>query len=198
MGNRCCTAEPELRQMDSIVYSEAGAETIRAISENNIQINQVKSITVHESKYNGRAKPNAVSIALHLVPSEVKEKPVHLEAERPIQTASSIVRLPTNFKVEPLHFRCERKKASLEDKYLILEVIGRGNFGEVKKIKDKITGLYRALKVIHKNNCQKTDNFADEIEIIKKLVRKLLYFFRTTRMWCGSTSSIKMINSITW
>ena len=44
------------------------------------------------------------------------------------------------------------------------------SFGEVKKIKDRKTGEYRAMKIIDQTNCQKTDSYVDEIEIIKRLV----------------------------
>lgn len=82
----------------------------------------------------------------------------------------SMLRFPTNFKIEPVHFRKECTKESFMSRYSAEEIIGSGSFGIVKKIQDQETGLYRAVKIISKNNCQRTDNFADEIEIIKKLV----------------------------
>lgn len=82
----------------------------------------------------------------------------------------SFFKTPTNFKIEPLHFRTERRKNAFEERYIIEDTIGKGTFGEVKRIQDKDTGLYKSLKIISKANCQMTDHFADEIEIIKKLV----------------------------
>jgi len=82
----------------------------------------------------------------------------------------SFYKAPTNFKVEPLHFRIERRKDTLKDKYIIEDTIGKGSFGKVKRIQDRSTGESKALKIVSKKNCQMTDNFADEIEIIKKLV----------------------------
>ena len=111
------------------------------------------------------------------------------------------MRCPTNFKIEPLHFRGEREVESLESKYLIEGVIGKGSFGEVKKIKDKDNNQYRALKIIHKANCQKTDDFADEIEIIKKLViscSKIIFAIRIIRILSVFTSSVKMKNITIW
>jgi len=83
---------------------------------------------------------------------------------------NSLIRSMTNFKIEPSHFRCEKKKESLGDKYEIQGTLGQGSYGEVKKIISHGTGEVRALKIICKTQCQQTDNFSDEIEIIKKLV----------------------------
>ena len=83
----------------------------------------------------------------------------------------TLKKMVTNFKVEPSHFRCEQKKETLTERYVIEGTIGQGSFGEVKKIKEKGTGQIRAIKIIGKANCQQTDTFADEIEIIKKLVK---------------------------
>jgi len=99
-----------------------------------------------------------------------KDKCGLLNNSTDLNNSGVFLRCQTNFKVEPIHFRLEISKEDLEKQYIIEDVIGRGSFGEVKRIKEKATGMYRAIKVIEKNNCQKTDDFADEIEIIKKLV----------------------------
>ncbi len=67
-------------------------------------------------------------------------------------------------------FKCERREA-VDARYESLYVMGKGGFGEVLKIRDKDTHEIRALKVIRKVDCKKTDNFRDEIDILKKLVR---------------------------
>ena len=102
-----------------------------------------------------------------------KPMPTWSHNRYPSDSDFSYRKAPTNFKLEARHFRIE-KKGSLTDKYIIEECIGKGSFGEVKKIRDKSTGISRALKVISKEHCQKTDSFADEIEIIKKLVNHFL------------------------
>jgi hypothetical protein len=71
--------------------------------------------------------------------------------------------------VSPENFRCE-KSGKLEDRYQILDTIGKGGYGEVKKIKDIITNETRALKVMLKSRCQMTKMIVDEIRILKKLV----------------------------
>ncbi len=88
------------------------------------------------------------------------------------------------FKVEPAAFRRENEDF-LEEKYLVMEFIDKGTFGAVRKISEFATGSIRALKTINKEMCQMTNNYTDEIEILKKLVRTLLHFEgdRTTQTW---------------
>jgi hypothetical protein len=75
-----------------------------------------------------------------------------------------------NFKVEAEH--CKRECTDfLEEKYVILNYVDCGAFGEVKKIREYATGAFRALKIINKNRCQRTNSSNDEISILKKLVR---------------------------
>lgn len=72
--------------------------------------------------------------------------------------------------VTPQRFRIE-KKGKLEDLYEIKELIGKGGFGEVKKIRNKITNEIRALKIMLKSKCQMTKEISDEISILQKLVK---------------------------
>ena len=71
--------------------------------------------------------------------------------------------------VGPEMFR-KQKEGSLLEKYEQLDIIGKGCFGEIRKVKDKATGKIRVLKSIFKAKCQKTELLVDEIEILKKLV----------------------------
>jgi serine/threonine protein kinase len=80
------------------------------------------------------------------------------------------MKCPTNFKIEPGHFRVEKKKETLNDRYIIEDIIGQGKFGVVKRIRDKESKLHRAIKIINKASCQEIDNLVDEIKIIKSLV----------------------------
>ena len=93
-------------------------------------------------------------------------------SKSPVTIKSQIVnRMPTNkFQVGPAQFRCENKR-NIEEQYEVLEVIGKGSFGEVKKIRDRETGELRALKVMQKKSCQMTKEFSDEIQILQKLVK---------------------------
>ncbi len=83
--------------------------------------------------------------------------------------------------VDPSGFVLE-KKGGLEDKYEILYTLGRGAFGEVKRVRDRSTGVQRAVKVVFKDRCVMTDKFTEEIEVLKKLdhpnVLRLLEFFQ--------------------
>jgi len=71
--------------------------------------------------------------------------------------------------LDPSRFRLERKN-TVEQKYEIVQELGRGTFGEVKLVIHRETQTKRALKAIPKDRCQMTKNFAEEIEILKRLV----------------------------
>lgn len=62
------------------------------------------------------------------------------------------------------------KKGSIYDQYRVVDVIGRGSFGIVKKVVHRTSGKPYALKIIKKSCCQ-NKNFMNEMEILKKLVR---------------------------
>lgn len=55
------------------------------------------------------------------------------------------------------------RKNPIEDNYEILEVVGKGGFGEVRKVRHKELDVIRALKIIKKSK-YKT---AAEIKLIK-------------------------------
>ena len=67
----------------------------------------------------------------------------------------------------------------IHDDYKVLTKIGSGAFGQIYKIKDKATGIIRAMKIIKKeeiigeiekvNSNKKNDYFLNEIDILKKL-----------------------------
>ena len=88
-----------------------------------------------------------------------------------VKSHENFRRQPTNkFQMTPAYFRSEQKK--LEERYEILEVIGKGGYGEVKRIKDRKTNDIRALKCLHKNQCLDAKEFSEEIKILQGLVRK--------------------------
>lgn len=62
----------------------------------------------------------------------------------------------------------------LADQYQILEFIGEGGYGEVRKVRNKITKEIRAVKIIAKSKSQTTSDFSDETSILQKLAIKVL------------------------
>ena len=130
-------------------------------------IHQVQSIEIHQSKFQLCNKQRSLNQMCYLSPY-----PGSVDS-RSIGDKSQLICCTTSFRIEPQFFRKERVKKHLERKYSIKDLIGKGGFGEVKKIKDKDNNLDKALKIVSKDKCQMTNNFADEIEIIKKLVRRI-------------------------
>ena len=122
---------------------------------------------MHNSKFTNDIKMKLVDLSIkeHDIKESSMKGSLSVRVDSGIQLGCS-----TNFKIEPQYFRGERNIESLEDRYIIEDIIGKGGFGEVKRIKDKTNNTFRALKIINKKSCQMTDDFADEIEIIKKLV----------------------------
>eukprot|EP00826_Nyctotherus_ovalis_P049525 TRINITY_DN599_c0_g3_i6.p1 TRINITY_DN599_c0_g3~~TRINITY_DN599_c0_g3_i6.p1 ORF type:complete len:550 (-),score=147.22 TRINITY_DN599_c0_g3_i6:103-1752(-) len=62
-------------------------------------------------------------------------------------------------------------KGDLRDRYIVKSVIGKGAYGEVKLVNDKITGNPRAMKVIPKEGYGKISNptISTEIQTLKSL-----------------------------
>ena len=54
---------------------------------------------------------------------------------------------------------------------MILGTLGKGSFGEVKKVQYKSTGQYRAMKIIQKENVSRDYimSLLNEIDILKQL-----------------------------
>ena len=165
MGTNCCThlrSRTESNKsvslfMDSITHENNTTARIDKV------VNKVPSIEVHGSIFEVYKKQKASISNNELHHPDLN----NITQKSPM--LSPMLGCSTSFRIEPQYFRVERK-GQLESRYKIDEIIGKGSFGEVKKIIDKHTGLYRALKIISKDNCEKTDSFNDEIEIIKKLV----------------------------
>ena len=74
--------------------------------------------------------------------------------------------------VSKLNAGCFRREniRAMEEKYEVLNVIGKGAHGEVKMIKDRNTGDVLAAKIIPKAVDQMIHNFEEEIKILQKLV----------------------------
>jgi hypothetical protein len=78
-----------------------------------------------------------------------------------------------NVDVAPVHFRRENKSI-VDAKYEVIGDIGKGAFGEVKRVREKTTGHLRAMKIFSKLNCSTPTTFSDEIKILQKLVTPAL------------------------
>jgi hypothetical protein len=137
----------------------------------NKNVNDIKIMKIHSSFLSLREKPKSPLLSSTGMCDELTEKPASLKSVGNT-TRDLLINLhvPTNFKIEPLHFREEKNKEFLYDKYIVEDIIGQGSFGQVRRIKDKVTSRYRAIKIIKKTDCKMTDNYVNEIEIFKKMV----------------------------
>jgi calcium-dependent protein kinase len=63
------------------------------------------------------------------------------------------------------------KKGKVTNDYDVGEVIGKGGYGEVKKVVHKITGETRAMKIIKKESCDEgyLKSLTNEINILRTL-----------------------------
>lgn len=61
------------------------------------------------------------------------------------------------------------QKGKIKAKYRVLETLGKGSYGEVKKVQSKANGEYRAMKIIRKETCNKEyiQSLMNEIDILK-------------------------------
>jgi transcriptional regulator CtsR len=99
--------------------------------------------------------------------------------------------LANGFNVNPSHFRHETK-GKMEERYEFMDKIGKGGYGVVMKVKNKITQEIRAVKICVKSKCQVTKDFSDEITILQKLVFFMLdMMIRIIQMLSDITSFIR-------
>lgn len=63
------------------------------------------------------------------------------------------------------------KRGRITKDYQILELLGKGGFGEVKKVVHKLTRDVRAMKIIKKDKCDESylASLTNEIKIMKQL-----------------------------
>ena len=98
----------------------------------------------------------------------IPDTPEEIKAPQ-IASVGLFPRPSLHLKIEPCHFRVE-KPGNIEDRYQMLGVIGKGGYGEVRKVRNRLTNEIRAVKVIAKSKCQMTESFSDEIRILQHLV----------------------------
>ena len=62
-------------------------------------------------------------------------------------------------------------KGDVQERYIVQAVIGKGAYGEVRTVRDKITQDLRAMKVIPKDSCAGMNSAAitNEIQVLKTL-----------------------------
>lgn len=171
MGKVCCSAvsnSSEVNVSMTNTYVPKKLAHSRRIAKN---VNDVKIMKVHRSTISYRTKPKTPHLNSTALIEVTTEKPKSLQSiENSMEDLSISLHVPTNFKIEALHFREEKSKESLHDKYVVEDIVGQGSFGQVRKIRDRTTGEHRAIKIIRKSDCKMTDNYVDEIEIFKKMV----------------------------
>ena len=73
-------------------------------------------------------------------------------------------------------------KGKIEQKYELLETLGQGGYGLVRKVRHKLTQELRAMKIIHIDQYDTTtlNCIQNEIEILKQLVSSEIIPRRTT------------------
>jgi serine/threonine protein kinase len=88
---------------------------------------------------------------------------------------SSISKLSARMGIDKQLFINEGK-GKIEKNYEILEIIGKGGYGVVKKVRHKISGSIRAMKVMQKDAFDPLSllTISNEVEILKQLVIFLL------------------------
>ena len=65
-------------------------------------------------------------------------------------------------------YRCENS-GQINDYYEFYDAVGKGAFGVVRVVSNKVTGDKRAVKLIEKSKCQTSASLAEEIRILQKL-----------------------------
>lgn len=102
-------------------------------------------------------------IAVNKIKQEESKEPDSVRSHDDYQRKASLA-----FQMTPAYFRSEKEK--LNERYEILEIIGKGGYGEVKRIRDRNTNDIRALKLLLKNQCHDAKEFSEEIQILQRLV----------------------------
>lgn len=177
-------AVPCATQHNSVEFAEMGIKKSGSEkSLKNTMVQSIKSFNTHQSIMNSPKQKSYSKIKEEINNKKEEEKAKPIVVLQPAAKATTTIE-PINMKpsitsyrklssiqveISADIFRCENT-GHWEDKYEIVCFIDRGGFGEISKIRDKTTGAIRALKTMSKIKCQMTDNFADEIIILKKLV----------------------------
>ena len=86
------------------------------------------------------------------------------------QEVSTIPKLSEGLLLDANMFINE-KKGKVTNDYDVMECIGKGGYGEVKRVVHKITGEPRAMKIIKKESCDEgyLKSLSNEISILRSL-----------------------------
>lgn len=151
-------------------------------------INVVKAFNPQEAKFNSHSHGKQstryakaasqelnepIQISINKDKEESKDDGSNKQLPYPrsteVKSGKLMMTYSINFRISPETFRCE-KKGNVGERYQIISFIDQGTFGVVNMVFDTETNEVKAEKVMKKDSCQMTDNFADEIKILKKLV----------------------------
>ena len=157
MGENCCAGpRVDMIEEEGTNKSEDHDEQIDAYPTYPTDQDEVK-IYIQDKEINESKSVILPKINFKLDASVfVEDTPIEIDDSndnnRFIKPSRSVLRCITNFKIEPLYFRNEKEKSLLYERYNIESVIGKGSYGVVKKIWDRVTETYRSLKIISKEN----------------------------------------------
>ncbi len=155
-------------------HAALGRGKIQLLKKPSSMTEEMKVRTFSKMRTGGGASVPAWRLGQSLIKkftiSAAKPPTEEVKRTRTVRSSDGIkTKLSLNFKPMPAQFRCENKN-KLEERYDVLEMVGKGGFGEIRKIKDKNTGTIRALKIMQKSRCQAAKEFSDEIQILQRLV----------------------------
>ena len=85
------------------------------------------------------------------------------------ESAFELLKPSESLKINPSNYRVE-KTGKVNEIYQSLELVGKGGYGEIRKVRNRITNEIRAVKIIAKDQAQMIEFFSEEINILKQLV----------------------------
>ena len=142
-------------------------------------VHHVAPFRTHEAKMRDKkvkANPNPelpeeqkATLHLNRQPVIPKESLQHSLQSGPLPHMTAGLGSITSMKIDREAFLGENKSV-LDEKYQVMAFVDRGSYGEVKKIRDRVSNTIRALKIINKSKCQMAESSIEEIVILKKLV----------------------------
>lgn len=196
MGNNCCNIvkkEQEIVECPSDVTLPEQIVSEVQHTKSTTTIHEMKAFTVHQTFLKNKLKvikssktqetPEVKTLHLKNEPRDNIPK-IHTNIDQEtnliprkeedknmkVKTYEDILRMSSNELIlTPESFRGEQKR--MAERYEVLEVIGKGGFGEVRRIRDKSTNQIRCIKKLSKSQCSNEIEFSEEIKILQRLVK---------------------------